>query len=194
MSTFIDLDSIQRDREVYPNPFDYEVTANQIKDWFRGARSVRPFPQNPNTQPREFATTVNIRHLIFPYSALLADFPVVYIDFHSATYKDIHLIQTINGIHADSRFICSFDKIQNDQFGAPLWIHYKCNMEQTLRFKRDDPVVFRVTTRSESILPNPDTVVPDAPDPFKQTLCTFEITPYIRDGDYSESLQETLPG
>jgi len=191
MATFIDLDSIWRDREVNPNPAEYELRPQQVETWFRGARSVRAHPQNPNLQPLEFATTVNIRYLTVPYTEFLAGIPRLYVDLHTVKYNDIHLIQTIDGRHPTARFICAFDKIQNDAGGEPLWIHYACRMEQTMRFKRDDPVVFRVMTRDGSVLPNTDTLVPEDPDPNKQILATFEITPYIRDGDYENSLVET---
>jgi hypothetical protein len=58
-------------------------------------------------------------------------------------------------------------------------------MEQTMRFKRGDPVVLSITTRSGDILPQQDTDVPTDADPTKQTQITFEITPYINDADYS---------
>lgn len=192
MATFVDLDSIKRDRETYPNPNDYELRPHQVKTWFRSARTVRPFPQNPNTKPLEFATTVNIRYLTLPFSERVAALPRIYINFRCRTYKDIHLIQTIDGIHSEARFICVPDRIQNDpSTDEPAWIHYKCNMEQTMRFIRDDPVILQFTTRSGDILPNTDTLEPVDPNPNQQTLITFELTPYIRDNDYSNQMLAT---
>jgi len=192
MATFIDLDSIKRDREVYPNPNDYELRPYQVKTWFRASRTVRAFPQNPNTEPLEFVTTVNIKHMSLPYSARLAALPRIYVEFRSRSYKDIHLIQTIDGIHSDVQFVCVPDRIQDDPTsGNPAWIHYKCHMEQTMRFKRDDTILLRFTTRSETVLPNTDTLIPDPPNPAQQTLITFELTPYIRDSDYTNSMLDT---
>nr|QBK86408.1 MAG: uncharacterized protein LCMAC102_02030 [Marseillevirus LCMAC102] len=191
MSTFIDLDSIWRDRETYPNPNDYQLTPKQVDTWFPSARTVRAYPQNPTIQPLEFATTVNIHYLTLPFSETVSEFPRIYVNFRSDRYKDIHLIQAIDGKQPDAKFICNFDRIQNDSNGNPMWIHYKCSMEQTMRFDRGRPVLFQITTRDGSILPNLDTILPTPLDPTKQTLCTFELTPYIRDGDYDNHLAET---
>ena len=51
-----------------------------------------------------------------------------------------------------------------------------------MRFKRDDMIIFQITTRDGSTLPNFDTLPPIAPDPDKQTMVVFEVTPYLRDG------------
>lgn len=191
MSTFIHLDSFFRDRENYPNENDYELTPAQIKSWFRSARTVRAYPQNPTATPLEFATTVRITYLTVPYTKALSEFPCLYITFQSRLYRDIHLIDTIGGNHPDTKFICIPDRVQNDRNGAPLWIHYKCGMEQTMRFRRKDPIKIQLTTRSGFTLPQQDTNVPIDPNPNKQTLATFELTPYIRDGDYDHHLLET---
>ena len=188
MANFIDLDSIWRDRETYPNENDYEVGPNQVDTWYKTARAVRALPQNPNILPLEFATTINIRYLTLPYSETLSEFPRVYINFRSKRYADIHLINSIDGKQIDSKFVCIPERVQNDRNGNPLWIHYKCHMEQTMRFVRGESVVFQILTRDGSILPQLDTDVPSDPDPTKQTLCTFEVTPLIRDGSYSESV------
>ena len=192
MANFIHLDSISRDREQYPNPFDYELTPQQVNSWFRSARTVRAHPQNPSTQPLDFVSTINIRHIILPYNARFASLPILYINFRSRDYKDIHLIQTIDGVHPNSNFICEWDKIQENDSGQPLWIHYKCNMEQTMRFTRDRPVIFQITTRDGNPLPGTDNLPPQNPDPLQQSLCTFEITTYLRDRDYDNHLLEPL--
>lgn len=191
MSSYIDLDSIFRDREQFPNENSYHLTVDQVKSWVTFARTVRPFPQNPSTSPLEFATSVNIRYLTLPYSEELAEFPRVYINFRSRLYKDIHLIDTINGTHPDAKFICIPDRIQNDRNGDPLWIHYKCTMEQVMRFRRGEEIFFEITTRSGDVLPQQDTDVPTDPEPIKQTLCTLEITPYLKDGSYDNHLLES---
>ena len=185
MANFIDLDSIWRDRETYPNENNYEVGPSQVETWYKTARAVRALPQNPNILPLEFATTINIKYLTLPYSDTLFELPRVYINFRAKRYSDIHLINAIDGKQADSKFVCVPDKIQEDKNGNPLWIHYKCHMEQTMRFVRGEPVVFQILTRDGSILPQLDANVPNNPNPIKQSLCTFEVTPLIRDGDYS---------
>ena len=192
MSTFIDLDSFWRDREVYPNENDYQLSPQQVDCWFRTPRSVRNLPQNPNSYPVGFAVSISIVSLTLPYTTSLATMPRVYINFTSFLYKDIHLIQAISGQQPDSKFVCTFDKIQNDSAGTPLWIHYKCDMNQVMRFEMRDPIIFQVLTRSGDVLPQQDTSVPTAADPNKQTLCTFSITPFIKDGKFDNHMVEVL--
>lgn len=192
MATYFDIDSIERDREQFPNPAEFTVTDQEIKSWIRDSRTVRLIAANPNTSPKEFATSIRLIYLTIPYDSQTIVLPRVYIRFQSEKYKDLHLIQTMNGIHAEDQFICTYDKVQNDDSGNPIWIHYKCQMEQVTRFLRDYPVKFRVTTRSGATLPNLDTSLPNDPDPTKQILATFEVMPYIRDGDYDNQLVEPL--
>ena len=192
MSSYIDLDSNFRDREVYPNENSYRLTDKNTASWFEEARTVRPLPKNPTLRPLEFVATINITYLTLPYSNELSTLPRVYIDFHSMRYNDIHLISTIGGVKPYEKFICIPDRVQEDNNGTPLWIHYKCMMEQTMRFNRKDGIVFSISSRNGSVLPQQDTSVPDDPDPLKQTLCTFQITPYLIDADYTNHLSSSL--
>lgn len=192
MTTFIDLDSFWRDRETFPNEFDYGLTPSQVDTWFSESRTVRAYPDKNENKVLEFSTTVKILYLILPYSDDLAELPKVYINFRSRNYKDIHLIHSIDGRKADIKFICVFDKIQDDRNGNPTWIHYKCCMEQAMRFKRGDEVYLTISTRDGTVLPQSDNNIPDDPNPLKQTLMTLEISPYITDTSYSNHMQSTL--
>jgi len=188
MSNFIHLDSLYRDREEYPNENDYQVTPQQVETWIRPARAVKAFPANPNLQPIEFSTTVNISNFMTPYTPELASLPVIYVNFRSLLYDDQFLVYTINGKHNEVKFVCIIDRVQNDSDGNPIWIHWKSSMEQALRFRRGYPVIFRITTRSGDILPQTDNPPDEPPNPSQQTLITFEVSPYIRDGSYESSV------
>lgn len=67
MATYIDLDSIWRDRAAYPNPCAYELTPNQIETWSRSTRETRPLPANPNERPLDFVNSVSLITLTLPY-------------------------------------------------------------------------------------------------------------------------------
>ena len=193
MSNYIDLDSIWRDRIDYPNPANYQLTPSQIATWFKAARETRSAPPVPTTRALEFVTSVRIEVLTLPYDARMLDFPRVYVDFHCSSYDDKYLINSIDGKQADARFICVLDKVQTGSTGDPLWMHYKCPMDQVLRFRRDDPVVFKVLTRDGSVIPfyiDSDPTVPI--DPLKQVLATFTITPYLKDAHFSNHSTETI--
>ncbi len=195
MSNYIDLDSFFRDRIDYPNENNFELTPQQVQTWFKSARAVKAYPSNPSLQPLEFATTVNVCTLVTPYTAQLASLPRIYLNFRSLKYDDQFLIYTIDGIHQEAKFILIIDRIQYSDINVPLWIHWKCpNMEQTMRFERSYPVLFKLTTRSGDILPQQDTIIPNTPNPFAQVMCTFQVTPYIRDGDYDNQMTDTFTG
>lgn len=190
MATFFDLDSVYRDKETWPNPNYFELNPSEISTWHPNPRMVRKIADDPNSRPREFVVTMNIKDLTLPWTQDIAPLPRVYVDFHSKLYNDTHFMNTINGVHKFAKFVCIPDKVQNDENGDPAWIHFKSDMEQIMRFERKYPIVFKVTTRSEDVLPNPDTPPGDEADPTKQTLCTLEMTSYIRDNDYSNHLIE----
>lgn len=193
MSNYIDLDSIWRDRIDYPNPANYQLTPGQVATWFKAARETRSSPPVPTTRSLEFVTSVHAEVLTLPYRAEMLDFPRVYMDFHCSSYDDKYLINSIDGRQASARFIFVLDKVQNGATGAPMWMHYKCTMDQVLRFRRDDPVVFRLLTRDGNVIPfynDPDPLVPI--DPTQQILATFTLTPYLKDAHYSNHSTETI--
>jgi len=67
MSVFIDLDSVWRDREQFPNPLDYTLTAKDVETWTSSGRTVRAMPQNPNERPLDFASSIEVRAATLPY-------------------------------------------------------------------------------------------------------------------------------
>jgi hypothetical protein len=197
MSTFVDLDSIWRDRITYPNPCDYVVTADKVQTWGQMSRSVMALPQNQNIRPLDFVNAVTVVALVLPYNTTLTGYPCVYVNMCCQEYKDEYLINTIGGILPRARFKCFFDKIQNNSSGDPTWIHYKCTMEQVMRYKRNSPVTLQITSRDGTILPFFDeSVNPDYQDneidPTQQSLITFCVTPYIRDGSYTNQTIEPI--
>lgn len=194
MATYIDLDSFFRDRDEFPNENNFQLTPSQTNGWFAHGRSIRATASNPNLQPLEFVTTVNISNFITPYTPALIALPRIYVNFRSLKFDDQFLINTAGNIHPEAKFVCVTDKIQYSDDKIPLWIHWKSTMEQTLRFARNYPVELQIRSRNGSILPQLDTNNDTEPNPFSQITCTFEITPYIRDGDYDNQMIDTFTG
>jgi len=302
MSTFIDLDSVWRDRQTYPNPCDYELTPDQVDTWVRAVREVRALPQNANERPLDFVTSINIVSLTLPFPRIeiyaprvivatsilagvittmdphglttgdivmtsspgyssssgiqrnveyhvivlspvtfsveltpgggalslvngtgiglelavidnpliinsnyatviaawsaglqLLDFPRIYLDFHSRRYNDMRFLKTIKGVLADAKFVLGIDKTQFDDTLTPKWLHYKSCGEQVMRFKRDDPVVFRLMSRDGTVIPfftESDLSVPTNPD--KQTMLTVNCIPYLRDAIFANHATEPI--
>lgn len=67
MSTYVDLDSIWRDRAMYTNPCSYQLTPKQVDVWTAGSREVVPLPQNPNGRPLDFVNALQIIAVTLPY-------------------------------------------------------------------------------------------------------------------------------
>lgn len=190
MATFVFLDSSFRDREMFANPADYAVTAAQIGTWFTAPTTVSALAQNPATQSRDFKKTVNVKYVITPYDSDLAAAPVLFLDFHSYRAPPQYMLRTINGHNRNCQFVLVQHKIQNDDIGNPIWIHWEARgAEQTVAFARDDTVVFSLSTATGVPLAIVDNPLPDELDPSKQTRALFEITPYARDNDYRSGLQ-----
>jgi hypothetical protein len=85
------------------------------------------------------------------------------------------------------------ERIQFDENLAPVWIHFKSHGEQVTRFKRDDPVTIRFLSRGGQVLPFFNEADPQlAPNPFKQTLLTLNITPYARDASFTNHSTEPI--
>ncbi|HMP28547.1 MAG TPA: hypothetical protein PKD85_03045 [Saprospiraceae bacterium] len=123
----------------------------------------------------------------------LVSFPRLYVNFHSKVYNDTRLIRTIGAILSDAKFVIGIDKVQFDDTGRPVWIHYKAHGEQVFRFKRDDCVVLQIMTRDGTIIPfftETDLSIPT--NPQRQTLVTFNVTPYLKDATYTNQGFETL--
>lgn len=67
MATFVDLDSVWRDRDSCPNPCSYELSPGQIDTWTQSSRTVRPLPQNQNTRPLDFVSAITCIAATLPY-------------------------------------------------------------------------------------------------------------------------------
>ena len=172
MANYFAIESIRRNRDDFPNPAEFTVEASQTQGWFKSARQVRAVGQNPQTMSLDFASAIEVKHLITPYflpdppphpvvPTPLLPYSYLYLDIHSPTYNDQYLINTISGANRDARFLLVRDKVVFDKAGKPVWILWTCSMEQVLRFKRNDPLVFRLFTPDGITLP----LVDDKPEP-----------------------------
>lgn len=188
MSSFIDIDSIFRDRDDFPNEYQFQYSEKQTESWYSAARNVKAIPTNPNLQPLDFVNSVKINQLTTPYTEELANQPRIYVDFRSTSYKDSRLIFAAFGYHKDAKFVCVQDYIQRDSNGVGIWIRWKSSMKQVMRFDRRFPIIFSLTLRNGNLPANSDDGI--EPDPSQQVSCTFELIPFMRDGLYdNQSIQ-----
>jgi hypothetical protein len=84
MSTYIDLDSVWRDRSAYPNPCDYSLTADQVATWSKSVREVRALPQIASERPLDFVAALNLLGATLPYPRVEL-FATTFIDVDSIT-------------------------------------------------------------------------------------------------------------
>lgn len=187
MATYVNMDSLYRDRGSYPNENSYELFPGQVEMWFKQPRTTTSTAHNPATRPLSFGYAMRLTTLVVPYSDVVAGYPIVYVQFQANIYKDPRLIDAPDGNHSTAQFICNFHKIQNDSAGEPLWIHYTCSMKQFMRFVSGQPITFEISGRSGYPLPQQDTNESEPIDPNKQTIAVIEIVPYEIDGTYSDT-------
>jgi hypothetical protein len=185
MSTFVDLISSGRDREVYPNPCEYTIPAEKLNGWYASARTVNAIPQDSKTL--EFTTSVELCRLTTPYSSALAIVPRLYVDFKTQKYNDTSLIAAISGQRADAKFIVHPIQIQGTS-----WIHWEPTINpQVMRIDRRSPISLRIFDTNGTTLSITDDAPPDPANPNLQTMITFKLTPYIRDSSFSNHTVET---
>ena len=201
MSNYFAIESIRRNRDEFPNPPEFTVEAAQTSGWFSSARTVRAVGQNPQTMSLDFVSAIEVKQVITPYKipnpgpnppigATTPPYAYLFLDIHSPTYNDQYLINTIGGVNRDARFFLVRDKVIFDSKGKPIWILWNSLMEQVLRFKRNDPLVFRLFTPDGVTLP----LIDNGPLPNKsaQVVALLGVTPYSRDGDYDNHLLQYL--
>lgn len=165
-----------------PNPGDFQLALTQ-----GGA----PITLSDSTGANLVLSQISLADYVDIMAALqsaiqLVSYPRIYLDFYSLQYRSIRLLNTNNGVLPDAKFVLGIDRVQYDDKLTPVWIHYKSHGEQVYRYKRDDPVIIRFMTRDGSTIPffdEPDLTIPT--NPTKQTLITLNVTPYIRDGSYT---------
>jgi hypothetical protein len=198
MATFTDLDSTYRNRNTYPNPANYTVEDSQVRAWSVNPRTVSANSARPGSRALEFVESIDVERFILPYTDVtyvnklgvtitvpLADIQRVYLDVHTSRYNDQGLISTIDNKNTKAKFMFVQDKIQEDTLGNPRWIHYKCKMNQVMRFARNEPIIINIMQELGYTI-----VIPDAgidPDPLMQTYIMLKITPYFRDGGFNNS-------
>lgn len=179
MAKHIELDSIWRDFVEYPNPAKFNIGGENINCWYPSDRTLT---KGGNIKLENCMSTVNLVKLTLPYTDEVAAFPRLYVNLTSTDTKDKNLVFSMADIHKDVKFVCYPCHIQKDGNDVPIWIHYDSRIEQTMRLSFDNDIKFEITTRSGNELVLVDDT--DAPNPMKQVMATFTITPYLRDADY----------
>jgi hypothetical protein len=67
MAIVLELDSLNRDRQTYPDPCVYELTPKNVDTWVSATRDVTALPKNPNQRPLDFVSSLNVLCATLPY-------------------------------------------------------------------------------------------------------------------------------
>lgn len=167
MAQYIELDSTHRDREVYPNPHEYELQPSQVNTWSRSGFAAE----------QTVRYSVKVLNVIVPYVAGLKDNRRLYLDIHSNGLDDNYKVRMIEGVNADAKFVIILDKILNDSSDNPAWIQYKCDMTQSLRINFHNTFSVRIFDKDGVSIPNGDNLYPASVLDTAQTSMTIELTP-----------------
>jgi len=195
MATYIDLDSTYRDNGTYPNPASYTVEASQVSLWTREARQTMANSIRPGASAKDFVQSVEVKRLILPYIAITytnssgtvinthtADLQRIYLDVHTLRFNDNQLINSIDNKVFKARFSLIRKDIQYDNANVPKWCIFECNMDQVMRFSRNESLKMEIMQEEGFTVVITDTlpVVTKA----RQTYVLLELNPYFRDGAY----------
>jgi hypothetical protein len=117
--------------------------------------------------------------------------PKIYldVDHENGTIKNQDTMASIDAYHRNDKFVMTLDTTQYDENGQGVWLHYATLLPQIIRFKMGDPVRVRICDRRGV----PISVFDDSstsatyPDPFKQTLISLSMIPFIQDNNYVDA-------
>jgi hypothetical protein len=197
MSTYIDLDSLNRDFLTYPNPAQYDATGPQINTWTKAPRTVMANSSRPSNKSIEFVEDVEVIEFVLPYgnytyvnaagatiTSNTANLQRVYLDVHNPFNNDLRLIYSMNDVVSHARFVLLFDSVQfATTTGNPgIWVKFKCKMNQVMRFTRNEPIIVRIMQEQGFTITIADT---NPPTFANQTYILLKITPYFIDGNYN---------
>lgn len=281
MSSFIDVDSIYRNRIEFPNPCDFKIVTNEMASWVKSTRTSSYTPDNsmlhclqlerfqmPYPRAEVFTTNIvtpasvdaaglfttatahglNVNDIIeliddinvtsmkrgtqykvlttplattftigldapvpATITAITAQIfgnntcrfalitpaiqalvaaaknvmkqPALYINIEcdSGMYRDTNTLCSMHGVNRNQKFVAVLDYVTYDAQGQGVWCVYKCNMQQTMRFKIGEELKVTVTDRYGDVITCfTDTKIDERPNEYVQTLFTFTIESLIR--------------
>lgn len=116
-------------------------------------------------------------------------YPNIYLQLRTREYKDVNLLQTINSKLSTIQFVLVLERCQFSDSGEPIWLHYKSAIpEQVYRFDTKDELNVEIQSRNGNPIEffiDEKTTQGYKPDPYKQTLITFSVLPYLKDGHFT---------
>ena len=202
MSSHIIFDSSFRDRTQFPNPARFDIGTEMTAGWSSLNKIVQCVKPCAKKDACNLLYCIKLLSLTIPLAATNAAGgtplpnvePFLFVRLSTTRYNDHDQIKSAFARYRNATFLCNFVR---NQGGADQWQQYASPMNQCIRLDDKAPeLFFNVFTREGSpeipltagIANNTiiiaDNALPAAINPTVQVTALFEITPYVRDGDY----------
>jgi hypothetical protein len=151
------------------------------------------------------ATTLSLDFVIYTAavqalyedSRVVLTSPVLLFKIRCVTYKDNRNIRCLSGTHAGVTHILFRGGVTQGASGAPAFIEWIAKAEQTQRWKLDDVIQFEFETRDGRVLDvfkeSADDQMKEK-DPTRQSIISFIVTPFVRDGSFSNHFTDPYEG
>jgi hypothetical protein len=170
----------------YVSPNSFSVSLNTSAGTYVGTAVDQAFTSVRN-QLRFALVTAGVQ-LKLEDAMMLLKMPRLYLNVEpiTATYRNQDTMSSINGVHRNDKFSMIQDTIQYDDNGQGLWIHYRSLIPQITRYTLGQPIHIRISDRGGKTISyfDDDKNSTSFPDVQKQTLLTFNVTPFVMDNNY----------
>ena len=173
MTTYIWIDSRQRDIVAYPNPNNFSVTNEQTNDWYINPRTIDLVSSPLEYQKDEFLCSTYLDDIWILYPLLIPISPFIFIELYNPLNNDSNLIYNMQGLKNLKYEATSKHNIVGQ------WVNYKCITKQVTRIKRRGTFVVKIFDNTGNTLLELEVV-----------NIILSITPYFNDGDYENSLTQ----
>lgn len=125
---------------------------------------------------------------LYEDSKIILTAPFLYLILRCNLIKDSYNVRCIRGEHADVTHIIQRGGVTPDEYGAPGMIEWYSKSEQTQRWALDQTIEIGFETRSGrrvDVFKEEDGTLNKDPNPQRQSIINFIVTPFVRDGTYS---------
>lgn len=147
------------------------------------------------------ATSIDLRFVIydaatqaaFEQSKIVLATPILYLILRCEFYKDNNNVRSINNGHSEVTHILQRGGTTPDDYGSPGFLEWHCRAEQTERWGLDQAIKIGFQTRNGTdvtFFSETEESLQKPLDPYRQSILTFIVTPFIRDATYANHFLE----
>lgn len=134
MSTYLYVDSNNRDIHNFPDACNFVIGPELIHDWPDEPRCVNLLADSKK-RIYDYFSVISIKNAWVIYNNVNIQ-PLIKLNFYNKLFNDGNLINTTDN-NKEVKFILSYDKTINGN-----QVYYNCKTHQVMRFKRTGTFVF----------------------------------------------------